>query len=228
MRELAPKQQRFIQEYLVDLNATQAAIRAGYSLNTAASIGWELLQNPEVEAAIAEAQTKRGEKAEFTAFDVFKRWATIATADPNELVQHRRAPCRYCNGKDHAHQWKTPREFAEAETEQAASDAGGYGYSVNDPIDPNCPECHGDGVGYTVTADTRTLSPQARMLYAGVKQTKDGLEIKMHDQQKALENVARHLGMFQDKLAVEGRLSLEELVMGALRKEQAEKADHQP
>ena len=50
----------------------------------------------------------------------------------------------------------------------------------------------------------------------------------MHDQQKALENVARHLGMFQDKLAVEGRLSLEELVMGALRKEQAEKGDHQP
>ena len=70
--------------------------------------------------------------------------------------------------------------------------------------------------------------PASQVLYAGVKQTKDGLEIKMHDQQKALENVARHLGMFQDKLVVEGRLSLEELVMGALRKEQAEKGDHQP
>jgi phage terminase small subunit len=245
MSDLAPKQVRFVQEYLIDLNATQAAIRAGYSVNTAASIGWELLRNPEVEAAIAEAQTKRGEKAEFTAFDVFKRWATIATADPNELVQHRRAPCRYCNGKDGAYQWKTPREFAEAAAvsteEQAPSDAGGYGYSVKDPIDPNCPECHGDGVGYTVAADTRTLSPQARMLYAGVKQTKDGLEIKMHDQAKALENVARHLGMFQDKLTIEGKLSLEQLVMGAISKEErereaeaamserdkAEKGDHQ-
>jgi phage terminase small subunit len=234
MSDLTPRQERFIQEYLVDLSATQAAIRAGYSEHTATAIAWELLRNPEVEAAIAEAQTKRGEKVEFTAFDVFKRWATIATADPNELVQHRRAPCRYCNGKDRAYQWKTPREFAEAEAaavsaeEQAPSDAGGYGYSVNDPIDPNCPECHGDGVGHTVAADTRTLSPQARMLYAGVKQTKDGLEIKLHDQQKALENAARHLGRFQDKLEVSGKLSLEELVLGAIRKEEAEKGDHQP
>jgi phage terminase small subunit len=99
---------------------------------------------------------------------------------------------------------------------------------VKDPIDPNCPECHGDGVGHNVAADTRTLSPQARMLYAGVKQTKDGLEIKMHDQQKALENAARHLGMFTEKLTIGGKLSLEELVLGAIRKEEAEKGDHQP
>jgi phage terminase small subunit len=234
MSGLSPKQARFVEEYICDLNATQAAIRAGYSQHTAYSIGYDLLRNPEVEAAIAEAQTKRGEKAEFTAFDVFKRWATIATADPNELVQHRRAPCRYCNGKDRAYQWKTPREFAEAEAaasaaeEQAPSDAGGYGYSVNDPIDPNCPECGGDGIGYTVAADTRTLSPRARVLYAGVRQTKDGLEIKMHDQQKALENVARHLGMFADKLTIEGRLTLEQLVLGAISKEEAEKENHQP
>ena len=96
------------------------------------------------------------------------------------------------------------------------------------PEDDRWPESGVDVPKFTPAWRTRTLSPQARVLYAGVKQTKDGLEIKMHDQQKALENVARHLGMFQDKLAVEGRLSLEELVMGALRKEQAEKGDHQP
>ena len=43
----------------------------------------------------------------------------------------------------------------------------------------------------------------------------------MHDQQKALENVGRHLGMFQDKLQVAGKLTLEELVLGAIRKEEA-------
>jgi Terminase small subunit len=64
MSDLTPRQERFIQEYLVGLNGTQAAIRAGYSEHTATAIAWELLRNPEVEAAIAEAQTKRGEKAE--------------------------------------------------------------------------------------------------------------------------------------------------------------------
>jgi phage terminase small subunit len=48
-------------------------------------------------------------------------------------------------------------------------------------------------------ADTRTLSPKAKLLYAGVKQTRDGFEIKMRDQDKAMENVAKHLGMFVEK-----------------------------
>lgn len=55
---LTPKQARFVAEYLVDLNATQAAIRAGYSLKTAYSIGNENLKKPEIAAAIAERQSK--------------------------------------------------------------------------------------------------------------------------------------------------------------------------
>jgi Terminase small subunit len=65
-RPLTPKQQRFIKEYLVDLNATQAAIRAGYSAMTAYSAGQRLLKHVDVARGIAEAQQKHAEKCEIT------------------------------------------------------------------------------------------------------------------------------------------------------------------
>ena len=65
--DLTPKQQRFVAEYLIDLNATQAAIRAGYSAKTAEQLGYQLLQKTSVAAAIAEGQTRQLEKAELTA-----------------------------------------------------------------------------------------------------------------------------------------------------------------
>ncbi len=59
---LTDKQQRFVEEYLVDLNATQAAIRAGYSKKTAYSIGQENLNKPEIAKAVEEATIKRTER----------------------------------------------------------------------------------------------------------------------------------------------------------------------
>ena len=56
---LTPKQQRFVAEYLVDLNATQAAVRAGYKKDTAYSTGHENLKKPEIADAIREAQGQR-------------------------------------------------------------------------------------------------------------------------------------------------------------------------
>ena len=53
MAELNEKQQRFVEEYMIDLNATQAAIRAGYSVKNAASIGAQLLKKTQVQRAIA-------------------------------------------------------------------------------------------------------------------------------------------------------------------------------
>lgn len=63
---LNPKQQRFVDEYLIDLNATQAAIRAGYSVKTANQIGPRLLVNVGVRAAVAKRQAKIAEKAGLT------------------------------------------------------------------------------------------------------------------------------------------------------------------
>ena len=66
MAKLTPKQQRFVDEYLIDLNATQAAIRAGYSEKTAYSVGHENLKKPEIQKAIEEAQEKLSNKAQVT------------------------------------------------------------------------------------------------------------------------------------------------------------------
>lgn len=63
---MTPKQERFVAEYLVDLNATQAAIRAGYSPKTAGSQGDRLLKNAEIAAAVVAAQAKRAERTEVT------------------------------------------------------------------------------------------------------------------------------------------------------------------
>lgn len=63
---MSPKQQRFVQEYLIDLNATQAAIRAGYSAKTANEQGSRLLANASIREAVARGQEKVAAKAELT------------------------------------------------------------------------------------------------------------------------------------------------------------------
>lgn len=68
--KLEPKQQRFVEEYLVDLNATQAAIRAGYKAKNAAVIGSENLRKPKIAEAIQAAQQARAERVAIRQDDV--------------------------------------------------------------------------------------------------------------------------------------------------------------
>lgn len=75
---LTPKQQRFVEEYLVDLNATQAAIRAGYSSKTAKSQGQRMLTNVDIENAIQRAVHKRSERTEITQDYVLEKLKEIA------------------------------------------------------------------------------------------------------------------------------------------------------
>lgn|SRR5574340_981798 len=82
---LTPKQSLFVKEYLVDLNATQAAIRAGYSSKTAEKTGHENTRKPEIRAAIDEAQRKRAAKTEFNADRVLKEIERVSTVDPVNL-----------------------------------------------------------------------------------------------------------------------------------------------
>ena len=84
-QKLTPKEQRFCDEYIVDLNATQAAIRAGYSRHTARSIGSENLTKP---AIIAEIEISKANRAERTGIDaawVLTRLATEVEADINDI-----------------------------------------------------------------------------------------------------------------------------------------------
>jgi phage terminase small subunit len=66
MANLTPKQQRFVEEYLIDLNATQSAIRAGYSEKTAEQLGYQLLQKTSVLKAIEEAKNQVSKRTELT------------------------------------------------------------------------------------------------------------------------------------------------------------------
>ena len=77
MARLTEKQKRFVEEYLVDLNATQAAIRAGYSTKTADRIGPELLGKTCVSAAIQKAIAARSERTEITQDAVLRELAAI-------------------------------------------------------------------------------------------------------------------------------------------------------
>jgi phage terminase small subunit len=80
--KLTAKQQAFIKEYLIDLNSTQAAIRAGYSENTAKEIGYENLTKPHIKEAIDKAINKRSEKLQITAEYVLNKLKDIT--DNNE------------------------------------------------------------------------------------------------------------------------------------------------
>ena len=76
---LTPNQQRFVEEYLIDLNATQAAIRAGYSAKTANEQAARLLAKVSIQSAVSDAKAKRSEKTEITAEWVVEQLVTNYT-----------------------------------------------------------------------------------------------------------------------------------------------------
>lgn len=87
MADLTPKQQRFVQEYLVDLNATQAAIRAGYSPKTAEIIGFENLRKPKIKAEIDRVMQDRAKRTEITQDKVVQELAKIAFSKGTDFVR---------------------------------------------------------------------------------------------------------------------------------------------
>lgn len=98
---LNPKQERFVQEYLIDLNATQAAIRAGYSQKTAEVIGHKLVKKRLVAEAILKAQQKRGLKTEITQERILFELAIIAFSNmPDYLTIDEDTGAVHCKGFD--------------------------------------------------------------------------------------------------------------------------------
>lgn len=87
MAKLTAKQQRFCDEYLIDLNATQAAIRAGYSEKTAMEQGYQLLQKTSVAEYIAERKQDRVERTEITQDMVLKELANIAFSNAADFAR---------------------------------------------------------------------------------------------------------------------------------------------
>ena len=159
--KLTAKQIRFVDEYLVDFNATQAAIRAGYKANTAHVIGAENLRKPKIAEEIARRQKDLQRRTEVTQDRVVKELARIA----------------FANIADYLH----------VETQTRTKDDGTETtYQI------------------VMLSETEDLSADQRAALATVKQSVNGVEIKLHDKIKALELLGRHIGMFNDKLSLSG------------------------
>lgn len=126
-------------------------------------------------------------------------------------VSHVRGACRHCHGIDHAYQWIDENEFREAcaaIANPSAPDVALRRWRIwirsDGEAERNLSSLSRRGRGRVRVADTAKLEGSARLLFAGAKQTREGVEVKLHDQMKALEMVARHLGMYNDKLTLKG------------------------
>ena len=86
MASLTAKQKRFIEEYLIDLNATQAAIRAGYSPQSAKEIGYENLTKPHIRARVDKAMAKRSKRIGINAERILIELARIGLLNPDNVV----------------------------------------------------------------------------------------------------------------------------------------------
>lgn len=86
MAKLTDKQQRFVDEYLIDLNATQAAIRAGYSAKTADQQGSRMLANVKIKQAVAEKQAQRSKRTGVNQDRVVLELAKVAFAKMTDIV----------------------------------------------------------------------------------------------------------------------------------------------
>lgn len=152
------KQKTFASEYVIDYNATQAAIRAGYSERSAYSQAHELLKKPEVKKAIQELEEAASERTAITKDMVLKELARVAFVDPRKLFDEEGRP------KD--------IRFLDPDTAAALSSVDIY-----EEFDYN--------------GDEKELSGYTK-------------KYKWADKLRALEMLGKHLGMFTDKVHVEG------------------------
>lgn len=207
------RHEAFCLEYMKDRAGGAAYRRAGYntkSNDVAAAAASRLLINVKsgVPRRIAELEAEYATKIGFAIEDALNKYLSILNADPAAITSLVRGACRYCKGMNHDYQWRTSREYAEAvrkydtlpPSAQAGElepiDIGGYGYRATLPPHPDCPECDGFGIARAHFAGTSTIPEASRPLFAGIKETQHGIEVKMHDQMAALDALAKHIGFF--------------------------------
>lgn len=228
--DLSADEYAFVLAYVKKPNASEAIREAGYEGVWPDQAGSTMLSKPKVRAAIVKMLSDRQRVAEIDAKWVLEQWLKIATADPDELVKHQRRCCRHCWGFNHHYQWRDGLEYATAcdsvmAHRQSLMDQrkdpgelklpsfdGGVGFKATRKPHPECTHCDGDGTEIALVADTRELSESGKLLYAGVKKTKDGIQVLMRDQDAALLNIAKYLGMHVNLQDVPKDSSLKELL----------------
>nr|WP_316621093.1 terminase small subunit [uncultured Ruminococcus sp.] len=161
---MTKKQKRFVEEYLIDLNATQAAIRAGYSPDSAKEIGSENLTKPDIAKAVDQAIAERSRRTGVNADRVVRELAKIAFVNAGEVV-----------------------DLDTALLMDKISD---------------------DDMAAIQSVKVKTFGED------GVER-----EVKLADKLKALELLGKHLGLFKDKVEINGNVKADMSSLSSILKE---------
>lgn len=172
MAKMTLRQQRFCDEYLIDLNATQAAIRAGYSEKRASEQAYQLLQKTTVQDYIRKKKMERIERTEIAQDMVLRELALIA----------------FSNAAD----------YAAVIEKDAMAEVDGQMIQLFDS--------EGNPVKYRTVEPvlTENLTESQKRALSVIKKGRDGFEVKPYDKVRALELIGKHIGMFEEKVAVSG------------------------
>lgn len=176
-----------------------------------------LEENPLVRKRIAELRDNAAANATVSKQRLIQFLWDRIMADRRTVVNHVRRCCRHCHGVNHQYQWKDEMEFAmelakvmdhngalpsdDPRRKELPTDEGGVGFDPHRDPDPTCdsPQCMGDGFGKTVIADTTQLSGDAALIYEGVKETAQGIEVKLADRNADMAQLAKLLGWSIEK-----------------------------
>lgn len=166
---LTAKQQLFVKEYLIDLNASAAYKRAGYKSKNPDVDGHKLLVTPSIQEAVKKAMDKRSQRTEITADMVLQEYAKLAFSNITDYlsVEDKLVTTRFDeNGQPITELQQVVNIF-----------------------------------------DTDMVKEDKMRAVAEIKQTREGIALKLHDKKGALDSIARHLGMFNDKIEVKGEMT---------------------
>ena len=219
---LTPLEERFAQLFISYNNATRAYVEAAQFTgprHIARTHAWEMSNKPHVRARVREYESAAAAATviDYAAILEHDRAIVEGYRYADQITQHIHQCCRYCHGVDHKYQWIDFEEYLDAlarvddenvkrsefnqKTLPLPSEVGGYGYSPS--VEPNlfCPRCEGRGNAVTVIADTTRLEGPARAIVKGMKVTNSGIEVLLHDVDKAKERLLRAGGILKDDTA---------------------------
>lgn len=219
LRECDPVERKFAELFTLYRNKTRAYRETTGDTNqnyrSVAAMACQMFARPWVERYARELEIEAAKAVGVDREALIARDLAILNgyAHASDLMRIERQCCRRCYGKGHKYQYRDDDEYylhvATTVDENATrsaplplpSDEGGYGFNPHREPHIACPNCEGNGVQVTYFADTNSLEGPAAVLFKGVKETKNGIEILTHDADKAAERLYRATGMYGDDAA---------------------------
>lgn len=182
------KQKRFCEEYLIDLNATQAAKRSGYSQNRSQEIGYQLLQKTEIQDYISQLRSEQQEKAKVKVEDIIKHYLALGMYDIKDYYEDVYI-MDYVSSED----LKGIRCKKKYGRELYSEDFDQLPVRYKKYYQP-----------YSRLKRFDRMTKEQRVAIQGIKYDKSGNKIlQLSNKQSAIDSLAKHLGMFIDKQQVE-------------------------